>query len=468
MATNNEEPFQEVDQSTQRLVRDLERLYGTGQQDAEHLTQIRTRLFFHQSEERSSPSDTPRAIGTSHEQGVATNGSRRKVVGGVWSHRIGQVAAVFITALLVGAMLLVFSHIPHSPFGSASTHQPSPTTGGSHTMRSMQMIDASTGWAMTEQAVLRTTDGGNHWTNVTPSHLQLSRQSVATFQNATRAWVAVPRQRDATIQLWRSTDGGVTWQSSSLQGPFPKAVTFVDAFHGWLLAGQYGQGDAAAETIRVYRSNDGGKTWEDMPTAAALAASTDAPPAGHLPYGGQKSGIYFLNASTGWVSGKVIVHGLSWLYVTHDGGATWHQQTLVLPVGTPSAPLVIEPPTFFGAQDGLLPVTFVGVGMVLYVTHDAGTTWQPTSLVPTAQATTTFVDIFHGWLTDGSRLFVTTDGGHYWIQYPPNTTFKNVTALSFVSSTLGWAVSIQKDGASSVLKTQDGGLTWSLPTTLTL
>ena len=90
---------------------------------------------------------------------------------------------------------------------------------------------------------------------------------------------------------------------------------------------------------------------------------------------------------------------LAWLYVTHDGGSTWRQQTLPLPQGIPPAQLLIQPPTFFSATDGLLPVRFSdlttskGIATVIYVTHDGGTTWSSTIPVSAALSASHFLDI---------------------------------------------------------------------------
>lgn len=457
MNDTNDFPFDEQDSSNQRLVRDLEHRYATGLEDAQHLAHVRERLFSNSEENQTYEYAHMRANGRlepyakEKREGAYIQTIRR----GIWSSRMNQVAAVLLTALLVGALVLVFRHIPH------------PTTVGMTgstflAVRSLQMNDASTGWLLTEQTVFRTSDGGVHWKNVTPVGLQLSVKSVAVFSSAMRAWIAVPQENAATTHIWRTTDGGTTWLSTALPVPFPRAITFVDAQHGWLLASQSDQSqDASAETIEVYRTEDSGKTWVQLQTASALAASTDAPPPGHLPFGGQKSGIHFLNASTGWVTGTVIVDGLSWLYRTHDAGATWQQQLLPLPAGEPSAQLVLSYPLFFTARDGLLPVTFLGHGLCIYVTHDAGTTWQPTRLASFTPTTVTFADMHYGWMTDGSTLLVTTDGGQQWRKQSTNSSFQHITILAFTSSTSGWAVSTQAGNASAILKTNDGGHTWT-------
>ena len=158
---------------------------------------------------------------------------------------------------------------------------------------------------------------------------------------------------------------------------------------------------------------------------------------------------------------------LAWLYVTHDGGSTWHQQTLPLPQGVPPAQLSIQTPTFFSATDGLLPVRFSdlttskGIATVIYETHDGGTTWRSTMPVSAVLSTTHFLDMQHGWLTDGTTLFITNDGGQQWTKLTPSANFKQVTQLDFVSESTGWAISNQSSGSSILLKTTDSGKTWS-------
>jgi photosystem II stability/assembly factor-like uncharacterized protein len=185
---------------------------------------------------------------------------------------------------------------------------------------SLHMIDPFTGWALCERAVLRTSDGGLQWKNVTPPHSVLTRESIADFHTASLAWVATPQTNGTTAQVLRTTDGGQTWQQSTIQATFLKQITFIDSQHGWILSGWEATG-GAAEAVGVFRTSDGGKTWRNV--SSALPASTDTPPPGHLPFGGQKSGIHFLNTSTGWITGTVVVNDLAWLYVSHDEGSTW-------------------------------------------------------------------------------------------------------------------------------------------------
>jgi len=298
----------------------------------------------------------------------------------------------------------------------------------------------------------------------TPANTPLSPGSVADFHTASLAWIVTRQEGAAIAQILRTIDGGQTWQQSTVQSPlFVKQITFIDAQHGWILSGKKNAAGAPAEIAQVLRTIDGGKTWQSVSTALF----SDVTPLGHLPYGGQKSGIHFLNGSTGWVTGTVMINDLAWLYVTHDGGSTWYQQTLPRPSGVPSAQLSIQTPTFFSTTDGILPVKFSdltterNIATVVYVTHDGGTTWKPTSPVSAVLRAADFLDRQHGWVTDGTSLFMTSDGGQHWTRLAASTNFKQVTQLDFVSGTLGWAISDQGNGSSFLLKTIDGGQTWT-------
>jgi photosystem II stability/assembly factor-like uncharacterized protein len=239
-------------------------------------------------------------------------------------------------------------------------------------------------------------------------------------------------------------------------------MTFIDAQHGWMLVGK-ANAEGPAEIVSVLRTTDGGKTWLNL----ATALPGDTTPPGHLPYGGQKTGIRFVNASNGWVTGTVFANGLAWLYVTHDGGSTWNQQTLPLPPNVSPSQLWIQPPTFFSATDGLLPIRFSDsltnrdMAAVFYVTHDGGTTWRSTTPVSAALSSSDFLDMQQGWLTDGTSLFVTGNGGQHWAKLTPSANFTRITLLDFVSQTTGWAISHPGAGSSFLLKTTDGGQTWT-------
>ena len=151
-----------------------------------------------------------------------------------------------------------------------------------------------------------------------------------------------------------------------------------------------GFGSGPGEDIVIFRTTDGGATW----TIASSTNSRGESMPGALPYAGKKTGLSFLDASTGWITVDDGPSHIPWLYVSHDGGRTWQQQSLQLPPNQAPTRLGLAPPTFFNATDGVLPVysVFIGGchpdnvdneqcwGSDIYVTHDGGRTWHSTTL----------------------------------------------------------------------------------------
>jgi photosystem II stability/assembly factor-like uncharacterized protein len=462
--------LEQVGVKDQHLIHDLHCIYRTGAQAVEYLAHMIQRLLINHDnsahDRESTQHYTPPAIQQVQSSTRNAKHTRFAVAGErSWKRRLGVLGVILLTALLVGSLLLVLSLVRRSSEGTpGNTLPPSKLVGGSGNLISLHMIDLTTGWALSEHAVLRTTDGGLQWKNVTPPNTLLTRESIAEFLTASLTWVATSQARGATTQVLRTTDGGQTWQQSTVQATFLRQIAFIDSQQGWILSG-WGATGGAAEAVSVLRSSDGGMTWSNV--ASALPASTDIPPPGHLPFGGRKSGIHFLNASTGWITGTAVVSDLALLYVSHDGGSTWYRQSLSLPAGVPSAQLSLISPTFFSATDGILPVIIAdlitgrGIATDIYVTHDGGTTWKSTVPLPAASGTIDFVDMQHGWATDGIVLYSTNDGGQHWTKLSPGANFKQVTDLSFVSSIAGWAIGGQSNTSSFLLETTDGGKTWT-------
>ena len=374
--------------------------------------------------------------------------------------RVTAIAAAIVVPLLVGSLIVI----------PARSHQLSPGGSGgmmqqSGVLSSLHMVDAETGWAVTVKGcIVRTTDGGVHWQDLTPKYpstlaLSAQQRAVADFLTSSIAWVAVSDADAATTLLLRTADGGQTWQNADIPTATVTRITFITPQLGWMLAKF--PISASAETIEIYHTPDGGKSW--VKVSVVLAASTDAPPPGQLPFGGTKTGLGFLNATTGWATGSFPVNGYPFLYTTHDGGGKWYPQTLPLSAKEASSHLSINPPRFFTASDGLLPVSFVtesGPNLDVYVTHDGGTTWQGT--VPVVASISAFTDVNHGWASDGTRLYRTRDGGQHWTKLSPGVNLQHISSLDFVSSDIGWASGSTATNSPAFFKTVDGGHTWTV------
>jgi len=335
-------------------------------------------------------------------------------------------------------------------------------------LESIRMVDRLAGWAVTDQpdanALLRTTDGGTHWRDVTP--LTSSGEPIPvcclTVLTSLISWVLSARDFSAaTTKIFHTVDGGRTWRSTAIPAYSGKSIHFINTRDGWLL---FGVGALGSMEVDIYRSTDAGATW------IKVASTTDGNERSGLPFAGNKTGMTFLNTTRGWVTGAILTDDWMYLYMTDDGGRTWRQQRLPLPPQvTPHWNDWTMPPTFFTARDGILPVFYAirsaanrdtAPVIVVYVTHDGGTTWADTTPVPITlgnRFSTSFADVDHGWVTDGDALYVTTDGGGRWMKLQPAPPFADVKQLDFISPQIGWALRLT---FPFLLKTLDGGHTW--------
>lgn len=377
---------------------------------------------------------------------------------------------------------------PEPMITAAATVLPHPslTPTPEQDMASIHMIDAMTGWATTHLYlyteggyVLRTTDGGIHWKNVSPRYAithKVAEGYATDFLTASIAWVAT-----ADKDIFRTTDGGHTWQElSSIPSPSvsqASQLTFINPQDGWMIlstSDTAGPGDV----IDIYRTTDGGVSWSKVSSTGTSASPNTSP--GHLPLGGSEWGVSFLNASTGWATYQLSGTPLIQCYITHDGGSTWSLQTLAPPSST--TPFATLPPTFFTSSEGLLPALLFNRAngnkeeLDVYVTHDGGANWSRTAFLSTyinlssrldaATSDVEFLDMNHGWVMNeqGTQLDRTSDGGHHWTTISFGTTISALSRFNFVSSQIGWAIgflSIFNNSPPFLFKTEDGGRTWT-------
>lgn len=377
-------------------------------------------------------------------------------------------AALLLVVLAVAAVagfLAVRQILTRSvPAGSGSTIAPE------------KMVSPTIGWASGPgHAVLRTTDGGVHWTEMHPIPSP-GFEASSFFLDATHAWITDTKAAGAgdsayQFRTFRTADGGQTWQQgiaveaqSQISDGLGPDLFFVDPSHGWLLL------DGANA---IYKSSDGGLHWQ-------LASSSPARTPECL-----NAQMSFATTSAGWL--VTICQGGPNLWVTHDGGVTWQVQTLPVKISDIGE---LDVPVFFDPMHGEL---LVGVGVshpteLLLVTSDGGGTWSTRSLPAGDQMKIDFVDASHGWaitgheseLSNGSgvwdslELYNTDDGGLSWAPMQTNLVLQApeglVTQLLFVDQKNGFAVrapscfgsQLCTQGPSEFLKTTDGGHTWMI------
>ncbi|MDQ1014776.1 photosystem II stability/assembly factor-like uncharacterized protein [Streptomyces afghaniensis] len=283
--------------------------------------------------------------------------------------------------------------------------------------RGLAAVSRNTAWlAGTGGTVLRTTDGGTTWRNVSPpGAAELQFRDVEAF-DARRAVVLAIGEGEAS-RVYRTDDGGATW-TESFRNTDPRAfydcLTFFDHRHGLAMS------DPVDGKFRILSTRDGGRTWtvlpdEGMPTAqegeAGFAASGQC-----LVSSGPKD----VWLATGGAAHARVLH-------SDDRGRTWTATAAPLPAGDPARGVFAL--AFRDRAHGLAvggdftpgrPSTNAAAH-----TGDGGRTWRPAATPPPAYrsgvawlphsrtAALTVGPTGTDLTTDGGRTWRTADTGSY-------------------------------------------------------
>jgi photosystem II stability/assembly factor-like uncharacterized protein len=364
--------------------------------------------------------------------------------------------------------------------GNGTTTGPTPIptfqAGQSITISDLQMIDTSVGWGLDSTGhIVRTTDGGRSWLDVTPPNLPVESYG-SFFLDAQSAWTYVKNYpQDGLVH---TVDGGKTWTQLIQSLPNEPEVeegwevTFVNEKDGWAESYHVGAGSG---DVGLYGTHDSGATWNRI----MLSDPPDATYQSWYP-----GDLGFCLACTDRVyydpMRVIVLHGdypgtnpLGSVLVSRstDLGKTWKDQTLPLPdpafAGDNVVPLQ---PVFLDTKDGLLPFEFdvsqANNGLAVYATHDGGLTWIPNPTVlgnVRRDSIVDFVSMQDIFAACGSDLCVTHDGAGTWQPLHSNLNFDtDVTAVDFVSPSAGWAIKTTSDDSSSSLwETTNGGAIWT-------
>jgi photosystem II stability/assembly factor-like uncharacterized protein len=330
--------------------------------------------------------------------------------------------------------------------------------------------DENNGWGIAVNSsgyVLRTVDGGATWLNATPLGIgTIGFSTNLTVLNANTAWVLVPAPDFFSGTLYRTGDGGATWNSNPV--PFGGAfLQFLDASIGRALVDRGAR--AGSEAVELFQTSDGGVTWVSVfHNDPSQPGSSDS-----LPLSGIKNGMTFLDANTGWVTGYIPVDGNVYLYLTHDGGISWSQQSVPLPAGYAAYQYMPRAPVFFG-NDGYLPLIVYMPGttnFTFYITHDGGLTWSGDLADPSKvikPGLPALADALHIWSWNGgTHLDFTTDGAQTWEDTIATLDLSGrLSQLEFVPGPtghfIGWALTRVDDAGYSQLYRTTGDYNWML------
>ena len=319
-------------------------------------------------------------------------------------------------------------------------HLPGPQTAPSpnlhraaYGLTDIAFADADHGWATgydnvtNEPLILRTTDGGGHWTTRSPTAWDTYMLSSLSFLDAQHAF-AVGSEGDWESAIVKTVNGGGTWgwqDSNTVQ--YLEGVDFLDASHGWLV-GSRGT---------LMHTTDGGRRW----SGTSGVSDSDL------------WSVDFADAADGWITGGYAPTSTGFIRHTSDGGTTWTTQKTV------AGSIVYKVRALSGSQAwavGGSPVS--GAGVILHTT-DGGLTWQTVYGGPTTPwlSDESFVDAATGWVVgEHGTVLRTTNGGLSWDSVAVPTS-EDLTAAWFTDAASGWIVG---DG-EAMLHTTNGGTTWT-------
>lgn len=142
-------------------------------------------------------------------------------------------------------------------------------TGSQARFRGLAAVNRKVAWlGGSGGTVLRTTDGGASWQNVSPpgaAELQFRDIEAIDLHTA----VALSIGEGEASRIYRTADGGRTW-TESFRNTEPRAfydcVAFFDARHGLAMS------DPVDGKIRVLATEDGGRSWSVLPSEGMPAA----------------------------------------------------------------------------------------------------------------------------------------------------------------------------------------------------
>ena len=124
-------------------------------------------------------------------------------------------------------------------------------------------LDARHGWAGGGRTLLRTIDGGRHWTHTHEAIGALASVAQLDFADA-RHGIALTSTNSGVILV--TNNGGRTWAKTRLpvSSDRPTAVTMEDASHALIITYSF----VSLHPTTTFTTSDGGKTWQpgaDLP-----------------------------------------------------------------------------------------------------------------------------------------------------------------------------------------------------------
>jgi len=296
-----------------------------------------------------------------------------------------------------------------APAKQRAPHWELKDSGADVRFRGLSAVGRDTAWlAGSKGTVLRTTDGGASWQNISPpGGADLEFRDIEAF-DARRAVVLAIGEGEASRVL-RTDDGGATWTESFRNTDakaFYDCLTFFDRRHGLAMS------DPVDGKFRILSTSDGGRSWTVLPSAGMPAAEDGE--AGFAASGQclVASGPHDAWLATGGGAHARVLHSA-------DRGLTWTAAETPIPAGDPARgvfALAFRDRTHGLAVGGDYRADQASPRAAAF-TPDGGRTWTPADRPPPAYRSGV------AWLpysrtaalaVGPTGTDLTTDGGRSW------------------------------------------------------
>lgn len=284
--------------------------------------------------------------------------------------RLLRAAALGCGLLTVAALATPAYAGGHSPsYGWELT-----PTGSQSRFRGLAAVSDTVAWVGGSAGqVLRTTDAGRTWQNVSPPGASaLQFRDVEAFDADRAVVLSIGEGEDSRV--YRTTDGGKTW-TETFHNDDPRA--FYDCLDFWDDRSGLALSDPVDGKFRILGTRDGGKSWQVLPNDRMPAALP-----GEFAFAASGTCLVAGPGRTAWVATGGTDRPR--VFRTQDGGRSW---------------TVADSPLLGGAAAGVFSVAFHGprhgiaVGgdftqedvavKAAAVTRDGGRSWR---LVDAAKA----------------------------------------------------------------------------------
>ncbi|TWD23902.1 photosystem II stability/assembly factor-like uncharacterized protein [Streptomyces sp. T12] len=319
-----------------------------------------------------------------------------------------RVTAAAVCAAALAALTAVPAQA-QGPGGGPPHWSPKDTGAPDVRFRGLAAVSRNTAWAAgTLGTVLRTTDGGRTWRDVSPPGADaLQFRDVEAFDARRAVVLAIGEGEDSRV--YRTDDGGATW-TETFRNPDTRAfydcLTFFDHRHGLAMS------DPVDGRFRILSTRDGGRSWAVLP-------DTGMPPALDGEAGFAASGQCLVSSgpkdvwlATGGAARARVLHSA-------DRGRTWTVTDTTIPAGDPARGVFAL--AFRDRHHGLAVGGDFNPGQIspdaAARTSDGGRTWRSAAGSPPAYRSGV------AWLphsrTDALAVGptgtdLTTDGGRTW------------------------------------------------------